>query len=141
VAPAACWSFWVWALHEFVGWFLGGIPLDHLPSANMTIDTVAVSNGQFGIAHEILRPAVPTEKVAARGECWGAHRCIIYPLAPAHASLSTSFHPSELQDLRDEGLAAKRRRLRSWLEFVHGVICLCTRKGGLLLRLIKTADL
>jgi hypothetical protein len=74
------------SLHEFVGWFPRRIPLDHLPSANITIDTTAVSNGQFGVAHEILRPAVPTDKVIARGECWGAHRHVIYALVPTHAS-------------------------------------------------------
>ena len=49
-AAAGFWSYWVGALHEFVGWFLGRVPLDHLPSANITIDAAAVSNGQFGIA-------------------------------------------------------------------------------------------
>ena len=52
-AAAGFWSFWVGSLHEFVGWFLGRVPLDHLPSANITIDGAAVSNGQFGIADEI----------------------------------------------------------------------------------------
>ena len=64
------WSFWVGSLHEFVGWFLGRVPLDHLPSANITIDAAAASNGQFGIAHEVLRLAVPTDKVIAKGERW-----------------------------------------------------------------------
>jgi len=85
-AAAGFWSFWVGSLHEFVGWLLGSVPLDHLPSANITIDAAAVSNGQFGIAHEVLRPAVPTDKVTAIGECWGAHRGIICALAPQHAS-------------------------------------------------------
>src|SRR5450830_1901092 len=70
---AGFWSYWVGSLHEFVGWFLGRVPLDHLPSANITIDAAAVSNGQFGIAYEILRLAVPTDKVIAKGERWGAH--------------------------------------------------------------------
>src|SRR3979411_2082309 len=71
------WSFLVGSFHEFVGWFLGRVPLDHLPSANITIDAAAVSNGQFGIAHDVLRRAVPTDKVIAIGGCWGAHRGII----------------------------------------------------------------
>jgi hypothetical protein len=53
----------------------------HLPSANITIGTAAVSDGQFGIAHDVHRPAVSTDKVSARGECWGAHRGIICALA------------------------------------------------------------
>ena len=57
-----------------------------MPSANITIDAAAVSNGQFSIAHEVLRPAMPTDKVVAIGECWGAHRGIICALAPQHAS-------------------------------------------------------
>jgi hypothetical protein len=80
-AAAGFWSFWVGSLHEFEGWFLGRVPLDHLPSANITIGTAAVSDGQFGIAHDVHRPAVPTDKVSARGECWGAHRGIICALA------------------------------------------------------------
>src|SRR6266852_3166321 len=83
---AGFWSFWVGSLHEFVGWFPGRVPLVHLPSANITIDAAAVSNGQFGIAHDVLRPAVPTDKVTAIGECWGTHRGIICALAPQHAS-------------------------------------------------------
>jgi hypothetical protein len=65
-AAAGIWSYWVGSLHEFVGWFLGRAPLDHLPSANITIDAAAVSNGQFGIAHEILRLAVPTDRRQGR---------------------------------------------------------------------------
>src|SRR5450759_4683399 len=82
---AGFWSYWVGSLHEFVGWFLGRVPLDHLPSANITIDAAAVSNGQFGIAHEVLRLAVPTDKVFAKGEQWGAHRGIICAF-PRHCS-------------------------------------------------------
>ena len=52
-AAAGFWSIWVGSLHELIGWFLGRVPLDHLPSANITIDGAAVSNGQFGIADEI----------------------------------------------------------------------------------------
>ena len=59
--------FYVGSLYEFVGWLPGGVPLDHLPSANLTIDATAVSNGQFGIAHVVLRPAVPTDEVTDRG--------------------------------------------------------------------------
>jgi hypothetical protein len=84
-AAAGFWSYWVGSLHEFVGWFLGRVPLDHLPSANITIDAAAVSNGQFGIAYEILRLAVPTDKVIAKGERWGAHRGIICAF-PRHSS-------------------------------------------------------
>ena len=79
-------SFWVASLYEFVGRLLGRVPLDHLPSANITIDAAAVSNGQFGIAHDVLRPAMPTDKVAAIGECSGAHRGILCALALQHAS-------------------------------------------------------
>jgi hypothetical protein len=56
-----------------------------LPSANITIDAAAVSNGQFGIAYEVLRLAVPTDKVIAIGERWGAHRGIICAF-PRHFS-------------------------------------------------------
>src|SRR5260370_42371899 len=66
-------SFWVGSLHEFVGWFQGRVPLDHLPPADATIGTAAVSNGQFGIADEILCSAVPTDKVTRIRGCWGAH--------------------------------------------------------------------
>ena len=76
-AAADFWSFLVRTLYEPVGWFLGRVPLDHLPSTNITIDASAVSNGQMGVAHDVLRPAVPTDKVGAVGECWGAHRGII----------------------------------------------------------------
>jgi len=71
--PRACWSFWVGSLNEFVGWFLGRVPLDHLTSANITINTAAISYRQFSIANKILRSAVSTEEVAARGDCWGTH--------------------------------------------------------------------
>jgi hypothetical protein len=57
----------VGSLYEFVGWLPEGVPLDHLPSANIAIDAAAVSNGHFSIAHEVLRPAVPTDEVTARG--------------------------------------------------------------------------
>jgi hypothetical protein len=70
--------FYVGSLHELVGRLLGRIPLDHLPPANVTIDAAAVSNGQVGIAHQVLRSAVSTNKVTARGGWWGAHRGIIY---------------------------------------------------------------
>jgi hypothetical protein len=80
------WLFRVGSLHEFVGWFLGRVPLDHLPSANITIDAATVSNGQFGIAHVVLRPAVPTDKLFAIGECWGAHRSIVCASATPNAS-------------------------------------------------------
>ena len=89
-AAAGFWSYWVGSLHEFVGWFLGRVPLDHLHSANITIDAAAVSNGQFGIAHAVLRPAVPTDKVIAIGERWGAHRGIICASAPQNASARRS---------------------------------------------------
>src|SRR5205823_2673586 len=85
-AAAGFWQFWVGSLHEFVGWFQGRVPLDHLSSANITINAAAVSNGQFGIAHEVMRPAVPTDEVAAIGECWRAHRGIICASAPQYAS-------------------------------------------------------
>jgi hypothetical protein len=71
------WLFWVGSLNEFEGWFLGRVPLDHLPAANFTIDAAAVSNGQFGITHEVQRSAVPTDKVIAKGECWSARRSMI----------------------------------------------------------------
>ena len=71
------WVFWVGSFCEFVGWLLGRVPLDHSPSANITIDTAAVSNGQSGIAHEVLRPAVPADKLIDMGACRGAHRGII----------------------------------------------------------------
>jgi len=74
--------FYLGLLHKFVGGFSRRIPLDHLPSANLTIDTAAVSNGQFGIADKILGAAVPTIKVTDRGWCWAAHRCIISALVP-----------------------------------------------------------
>jgi len=61
--------FSVGALHEFIGWFPGRIPLDHLPAANVTIDAAAVSNGQLGITDQILRPAVTTIKATTGGEC------------------------------------------------------------------------
>src|SRR5450759_3068971 len=83
---AGFWSYWVGSLHEFVGWFLGRVPLNHLPSANITINATAVSNGQFGIAHEVLRPAVPTGEVGARGEWFGRHQPMICALARQHAS-------------------------------------------------------
>jgi hypothetical protein len=76
------WSSWVGSLHEFVGWCLGRVPLDHLSSANITIDAAAVSNGQFGIAYEVLGAAVSTDKVIAIDKCWGAHGGIICALAP-----------------------------------------------------------
>jgi hypothetical protein len=79
-------SFWVASLHEFVGWLLGRIPLDHLTSAHITIDAAAVSDGQTGVAHGVLRPAVPTDKVNAIGECWGIHRGIICALATQRTS-------------------------------------------------------
>ena len=65
--------------------FLGRVPLDHLSSANITINAAAVSNGQVGISDEVLRPAVPTDKVIAKGERWGAHRGIICAF-PRHFS-------------------------------------------------------
>jgi hypothetical protein len=74
---AGLWLFWVGSLNEFEGWFLGRVPLDHLPAANFTIDAAAVSNGQFGITHEVQRSAVPTDKVIAKGECWSARRSMI----------------------------------------------------------------
>jgi hypothetical protein len=76
----------VGSLDKPVGWFLGGVPLDHLPSANITINAAAVGNGQFGIAHEVQRPAVPTDKVIAKGECWGGHRSIICASVAQYAS-------------------------------------------------------
>jgi hypothetical protein len=66
--------FLVGSLHEFVGWFQGRVPLDHLPTADSTIGAPAVSNRQFGIAHEVLRSAVRTDKVARIKGFWGAHR-------------------------------------------------------------------
>src|SRR5258708_24039138 len=66
------------SLHEFVGWFLGRIPSDHSPPANIAIDAAAVSNGQYSVADEVLGPAVRANKVTARGKCWGAHRDILY---------------------------------------------------------------
>ena len=47
---------WVGPLHELVGWLLGRIPLNHSPPANITVDASAVSDGQCGIADEVLRP-------------------------------------------------------------------------------------
>jgi hypothetical protein len=76
----------VGSLHEFVGWFLGRVPLDHLPSAHITIDASAVGNWQFGMAHEIQRTAVPTDKVAAIGGRCGTHADIICAFATLHAS-------------------------------------------------------
>jgi hypothetical protein len=67
-------SFPFGSLHEFIGWFLGRVPLDHFSPANITIDAAAVSDGQFGIAHHVLRAAVRTEKVPAMGDCLGDHR-------------------------------------------------------------------
>jgi hypothetical protein len=74
-------QFGVGSLHEFVGWFEGRVPLDHLPSANIAIDAATVSNRQFGIPHDVLRSAVPTDKVAVKGESRSAHRGIICALA------------------------------------------------------------
>jgi hypothetical protein len=79
-------SFWVGSLHEFVGWFQGRVPLDHLPSANSTIGAAAVGNGQFGIADEVLRSAVPTDEVTRIRGCWGAHWGDIYALVIQRAS-------------------------------------------------------
>jgi hypothetical protein len=73
--------FGVGALHEFVGWFQGGVPLDHFPLANITIDAAAVSYGQVGIGHDVLRTAVSTEKVSAMDDCSSAHRGIVCTLA------------------------------------------------------------
>jgi hypothetical protein len=47
------------SLHQFVGWFLGRIPLDHSSPANLTIGAAAISNTQWPIADEVLRSAVP----------------------------------------------------------------------------------
>jgi hypothetical protein len=46
-AAAGFWSFWVGSLHEFVGWFLGRVPLSHPLSANLTIDAVTVAMGNL----------------------------------------------------------------------------------------------
>jgi hypothetical protein len=78
--------FWVGALHEFVRWFQGRVPLDHFPSTNITIGAAAVSNGQFGIAHDVLRSAVRTDKVTEIKGFWDAHRGDIYALTLQHAS-------------------------------------------------------
>jgi hypothetical protein len=69
------------ALHEFVGWLQRRVPLDHFPSANITIDAAAVSYGQVGIGHDVLRTAVSTEKVSAMDDCSSAHRGIVCTLA------------------------------------------------------------
>ena len=55
-APQGVRSFGVGPLHELVGWLLGRIPLNHSPPANITVDASAVSDGQCGIADEVLRP-------------------------------------------------------------------------------------
>jgi len=70
--------FWVGALHEFIGWFQGRVPLEHLSSANLAINAAAISDGQLGIPHDILCSAVSTDKIAGIGGCGGAHSGIIY---------------------------------------------------------------
>ena len=82
-AAAGFWSFWVGSLHEFVGWFLGRVPLSHPLSANLTIDAVTVSNGQFGIAHDVLCSAMWAAKVNVMVQSRAAHYyCIICALPP-----------------------------------------------------------
>src|ERR1700730_7842637 len=63
-------SFLVGSLHELVGWFLGRVPPDHLPSANIATVAAAFGNGQFNVAHGVLRPAAPTRRSreSARGD-------------------------------------------------------------------------
>jgi hypothetical protein len=78
-------AFSVGSLHEFVEWSLGRFPQHHSPPANITIDAAAISNWQSGVANEVLRPTVRTNKIVTRGKCWGAHRDIIYALTSAHA--------------------------------------------------------
>jgi hypothetical protein len=85
-ASAGFRSFLIRTLYEPVGRYLGRVPLDHLPSTNIAIDASTVSNGQLGVAHDVLRPAVSTDKVGAVGECWGAHRDIICASAAQYAS-------------------------------------------------------
>jgi len=54
--------------------------LDHLPTANLTIDAATVCNWQFGITHNVSCSAMPTEKVSFIGDFLAAHRCIVCAL-------------------------------------------------------------
>jgi hypothetical protein len=56
---------WVGALDEFVGWFPGRVPLDHLSSANLAISAAAVGNGQLDSAYYVQCAAMSTGKFAA----------------------------------------------------------------------------
>jgi hypothetical protein len=63
--------------------------LDHPPFTNLTIGAATVSNGQFGITHDVLCSAMPADEVNVMGIFWVAHRCTICALTPSTPLAST----------------------------------------------------